>query len=220
MKPLYLQLDNNINISVREDGYINATQLCKAGNKRLDNYKESPRNIDFMNLLSIESGIPVNKLYISIIGGTKPGTWIHPLLATYFAQWISSKFAVKVSLWIEEWKKYNNNKKIYETEINNLKPDNNEYFFKEKQIQDNLSIELNGKKEVKTSSGYIDILTNDEIIEIKNGKSWKHAVGQILIYALEYPNHKKRIHLFNILPDKDIDNKCSQYNINVSYEKH
>ena len=43
-------------------------------------------------------------LKINRIGKTQY-TFAHPLCATYIAQWISTNFAVKVSSWIEEWKK-------------------------------------------------------------------------------------------------------------------
>ena len=66
--------------------------------------------------------------------------------------------------------------------------------------------------------GFIDLLTEDEIIEIKEGKSWKHAVGQVLMYAIEYPQHKKRIHLFNIEKNDTIEKYCELYGIVVSYE--
>lgn len=87
-------------------------------------------------------------------------------MATNLAQWISNDFAIKVSLWIEEWKHINDNKTIYNKEIINIKPDFN--FQKEK--------EIGGKIEVETETGFIDLLTDNEIIEIKNGKNWKEAV--------------------------------------------
>jgi hypothetical protein len=52
------------------------------------------------------------------------------------------------------------------------------------------------QREVPTLAGNIDILTERELIEVKSVKSWKCAVGQVLVYAQSYPNHQKRIHLF------------------------
>jgi hypothetical protein len=80
---------------------------------------------------------------------------------------------------------------------------------------------LAGQIEVETEVGYIDLLTDDEIIEIKDGKFWKHALGQILSYSIDYPNHKKRIHLFNIgeYNLNLIKDKCLKFNINVTFEK-
>ncbi len=91
----------------------------------------------------------------------------------------------------------------------------------EKEIQKRLCKELkNAQIEVKTPNGFIDILTDNEIIEIKNGKNWKDAVGQILIYSTSYPNHIKRIHLFNIKKDKNIEKACEIYNILVTFDEN
>ena len=60
-------------------------------------------------------------------------------------------------------------------------------------IRDKLSKKLNGKREVECSSGIIDIITDEEIIEVKNIKNWKHAIGQIISYELDYINKQKRI---------------------------
>ncbi|EHS4941908.1 KilA-N domain-containing protein [Vibrio parahaemolyticus] len=43
---------------------------------------------------------------IHVIRGGDPklqGTWVHPYLAINLAQWLSAKFAVKVSQWVTEW---------------------------------------------------------------------------------------------------------------------
>lgn len=89
----------------------------------------------------------------------------------------------------------------------------------EKQIKLKLQASLGGEIEVKTRNGYIDLLTDTEIIEIKIGKNWKAAIGQILVYALDYPKHIKRLHLFKIKNDENINNICKLHNIKVSYEE-
>jgi len=68
-----------------------------------------------------------------------------------------------------------------------------------------LNDKLNGQLEVVTQCGKIDIVTNTEIIEVKEYKLWKHALGQILVYGYYYPNKNKRIHLFN----------CKNNNMNI-----
>lgn len=67
---------------------------------------------------------------------------------------------------------------------------------KESDYRNNLAQKLDGKKDVKTLAGNIDILTNSQIIEVKEIKSWKHALGQVLVYSDYYPSHEKRIHLY------------------------
>ena len=75
---------------------INATSLCKAAGKRLDHYKEN------LHELSSVTGIPVSELFNPIIGGKYPGTWVHRKVGYHLAQWISPKFAVQVSLILDE----------------------------------------------------------------------------------------------------------------------
>lgn len=68
-----------------------------------------------------------------------------------------------------------------------------------------------------TAFGYIDILTVDEIIEVKEGRLWKHALGQILAYSDAYPEHKKIIWLFDIEINPDIEKICTKHNVEVRY---
>lgn len=53
-----------------------------------------------------------------------------------------------------------------------------------------------GELEVKCSTGIIDILTFNKIIEVKEFRAWKSAIGQILMYGNSYPNKQKTIVLF------------------------
>jgi len=97
---------NGITIMARlEDGFVNATTLCKAGGKkfndwyRLGNTKEL---IDAFNELQIlETGNPDFKS-IDIIKGKYAGSWIHPDLAIQLAQWVLPIFALQVSRWVRE----------------------------------------------------------------------------------------------------------------------
>lgn len=203
-------------IKIREkDGYINATALCKAGGKKFNDWYRLESSKSYLCFVEEYTQIPKDKL-AEINKGKYGGSWIHPIIATNIAQWISSEFAFKVSIWIEEWKQNNINKKIYVKELSRIIPDKN--ILKEKEIQLRLQIELGGEINVETENGYIDLLTSCEIIEIKDGKNWKHAVGQVLMYSFGYPNHKKRIHLFNFNQNDQVEKSCNQYNIAVTYE--
>ena len=66
----------------------------------------------------------------------------------------------------------------------------------EKSVQSALAKKLNGKTEVETPCGKIDVLTSTELIEIKKIKDWKEALGQVIVYGDYYPSHQKRIHLY------------------------
>ena len=93
----------------------------------------------------------------------------------------------------------------------------------ESYYRDKLAKSLNGRTEVKVPSGRIDILTSNQIIEVKHIKRWKDAVGQITIYGDSYPNHQKRIHLFGVENNSSkillIKEQCQKRNIIATFEE-
>lgn len=93
----------------------------------------------------------------------------------------------------------------------------------EQQVRDSLKAILGGQSEVMTSCGRIDLLTDREIIEIKQLNNWKEALGQILTYSAFFPTHNKRVHLFGSatalkkLPD--IEGACLPFGVLVTGEE-
>lgn len=76
--------------------------------------------------------------------------------------------------------------------------------------------------EVRTPAGNIDILTPDEIIEVKNSRDWKAALGQVMVYHLYHPALKKRIHLFGNKekePASVIERVCKKFRVVVTWEQ-
>lgn len=96
---------NGVNVLAREDGFINATAMCKAGGKKFNDWKRLESTKEFINEMNEigSTGIPAD-LIITISKGPNDsrGSWIHPDLAVQLAQWISPKFALKVSRWVRE----------------------------------------------------------------------------------------------------------------------
>jgi prophage antirepressor-like protein len=90
---------NGINIIFRHDGYVNATQLCKAGNKKFNDWNRLDATQQLVNELVLITGIPVCEIIESIKGH---GSWVHPKLAPHLAMWLSPSFALKVSDVINE----------------------------------------------------------------------------------------------------------------------
>ncbi|MFD0916517.1 KilA-N domain-containing protein [Pseudahrensia aquimaris] len=88
-----------------EDGYINATAMCQAADKRWNDYSILAATRSFLAALETETGIPVSGLVVSQRGGDLrfQGTWVHPQVAINLAQWLSGEFAVKVSQWVYDW---------------------------------------------------------------------------------------------------------------------
>ena len=95
---------NGIIVIAREkDGYINLTQLCKAGNKKFNDWFRSKKTKACLQVLSSETEISVSELLKYQTGsGSNQATWGHPDLAIHLAQWISPEFAMKVSKWTRE----------------------------------------------------------------------------------------------------------------------
>ena len=96
---------NGIIVLSRDDGYINATQLCKAGKKKFSHWNSLDTTKELIQALESETGIPISQLIDVKKGGNdkiNQGSWIHPDLAVQLAQWISPKFSLQVSRWIRE----------------------------------------------------------------------------------------------------------------------
>jgi len=92
-----LTLNNVIIISRNEDNYINATELCQAGNKHFNDWFQLDTTKQLINEANCETGIDV-----SLLIDFNQCSWIHPDLAIQLAQWISPKFYFQVSKWIRK----------------------------------------------------------------------------------------------------------------------
>lgn len=105
---------NGTAIQRRADGFINATAMCQAGGKRLNDYTRLDRTIEYIEALRLAltaethcgaavAGFPATLSdVIEVNQGGLPhlqGTWIHPRLAVDLARWISPAFAV----WMDGW---------------------------------------------------------------------------------------------------------------------
>lgn len=66
---------------------------------------------------------------------------------------------------------------------------------KHSEIQVVLQIREGGERGVETPTGFVDLVTDEWVIEIKHVKDWKDG-AKVLIYALNFPNRKPRVHLF------------------------
>jgi hypothetical protein len=98
-----LKLKDNYQLEYRnEDGFINITNLCKAGGKKFNDWNRLDKTKRFLDVLKSETGIPVSDL-IKVGSGskyendTKNQTWSHLQIAINIAQWISPEFDVMVS---------------------------------------------------------------------------------------------------------------------------
>jgi precorrin-2 methylase len=91
-----LVLNNTVISSRKEDNYINATQLCIAGNKIFNDWYQLDSTNEIINELTNNI---FNLELIQI--NENSDTWIYPDLAVELAQWLSYKFTFPVSRWIK-----------------------------------------------------------------------------------------------------------------------
>jgi hypothetical protein len=174
---------------------------------------------EVMSTISKILDISIDKLFLLRTGGLAEvsGTYVDPLLITSIATWCSPSFSCYISIWIEEWMTFSlqNNMKYWKT-LSECTSSSSKSI--EREHQRKLQTILGGRIEVVTDLGNIDLLTNTMIIEIKTYNHWKHAIGQILLYSNEYPEHVRWIYLFYV-PDENIMTKikknCKRYRINV-----
>jgi len=90
-----LNLNDILIFSRKEDNYINAIQLCQAGNKIFNDWISSNKIKKLINILEFKSKIKNNKLI-------EEDTWVHPDLAIQLAYWISQEYGLDVSDWIRK----------------------------------------------------------------------------------------------------------------------
>ena len=103
-----LTLKDKYHLEYREnDGFINITNLCKAGGKEFKSWNRLDKTKRFLDVLSLEVKIHTSEL-LKVGTGSKNGinitseTWAHPQIAINIAQWISPEFDVLVSKWVYE----------------------------------------------------------------------------------------------------------------------
>lgn len=92
----------------------------------------------------------------------------------------------------------------------------------EKVVRDRLASSIpNSQTEVPTKSGRIDILTPSEIIEVKQVRRYKHAIGQVTSYGHYYPKHRRRVHLYGKVSVKQqalINQECRTACVLATFE--
>jgi hypothetical protein len=79
---------NDIIIECRSDGFINATQLCKAGGKKFSDWHKTESTKELIKV--VEDNLNMNpRIFKKAVETTKgrynSGSWIHPDLAVQLA---------------------------------------------------------------------------------------------------------------------------------------
>lgn len=77
----------------------------------------------------------------------------------------------------------------------------------------------NPRREVNCAYGRIDVLTDEEVIEVKSYDEYKHAIGQVLCYGLCHPDKRKRVHIFGE-HSEIVRRACDDLGIGYSHDNH
>lgn len=93
-------------------------------------------------------------------------------------------------------------------------------------VRDALALRVGGNTEVQTPSGFIDVLSESEVIEVKYFSKWKDGLGQVLAYQSHYPRLGKRLHLFAHGGDNNTakyvglaKSVCGTHGVRVTFEQ-
>lgn len=214
----------DLSLPVRKrDGYINASKLCQAGGRLMGDWNALKSTKLVIQETCAELGKTKDELMQIVFVGTNQlfsGTYVHPRLVVHIASWISPRFAVKVSSFVEQWRAACvENELEYRRQVSNCviyHPAETEQ--EEKKWQIYLAERENGEVEVPAGDGRADVVSARKIIEIKKADSWKHALGQVQVYARDFKDREKWIALFGNADSKDyIRDVCRDFGVYVEF---
>jgi prophage antirepressor-like protein len=204
---LKLPNGSSITILMREDGYINATMLCKAhGKKLLGHYNENKQTKAYLEELSINIGIPILELFVTNVGGNHSGTWVHRKVAIHLAQWLSPSFAVQVSNWLDELLITG------KVEIGNEKSDKElEY-----KLQERINLLTEEKEEIINTSKKQLEESQEEVKKLmkKYVKQPKEVVDQKNVVYLMTSEESEKNGEYNVGKALDLSKRKESYNHN------
>ena len=98
-----ITINDIVIISRPIDHYIDATQLCKAGGKKFEDWLSLDSTKEFTREIESIRGIPSLLLIETNKGDTsrfRRGSWIHFDLSIQLAQWLSPTIAIQVTSWL------------------------------------------------------------------------------------------------------------------------
>ena len=215
-----------------QTGYINATKFCTAasdGKKMLKDYLRLDRYKNLIAEYTKEEGSEqiCSALVIQVTTGVNElrGTYFNPDLLLDLASWVSPIVLIRTARFIKEWRLLSPENDIrFHKEIGEALKKGilmNEHTRSETVIRDQVACDENGIVEVETLAGFIDVLTDTKIIEVKTFCNWKHALGQVQAYGYFYPVKEQWIYLFDTPEDASrkeiVETVCTAKNVGVKY---
>lgn len=214
-------------VIVDQHGYVNGTKLTATIGRRFVDWTRLRRTQTFKQavlqqlldqgtpILGCEDHAPtVDDLCYLVTGGQNRETWgtyLHPLLVTNLACWISPSFGASVAQWVEEWRADNQERYLQALDEMTVYEDQQP----EDVVQEKLTRLLGCRREVSCVYGRIDLLTHHLLIEVKSREDWMKGLGQLLSYGVDYPDRRKVLYIYDGgLPDTHVA-VCRSHKIRV-----
>jgi hypothetical protein len=202
-----------------------ATDMCNAYKREAKAYlrhiKKPRKHGSILRIYADVLKLSSTQIVVTKDRGRLRSTWVHPSLALHLATWASHEFGAWANDKLTTFYKLDTEfTHVKEVATKALTSTPNEQQDEESVVRRKLAIRENGEEEVSTTSGRVDIVTAEEIIEVKRGRKWKHALGQVLAYGIDMPLKRKRIHLFDAEEElvKSAKRICTQFDVLVTYE--
>ena len=169
------------------DGYISGSDMCRVNDKRSARYLGAVHTKPTIDGVAKYLGLVREDILQTIPHGARLGTWVHPVLAPYFAQWVLPELAPHVSGWVYEWNVH------AASTIEQLIIDTKQAL---KDLTcDRLTLKWGGgaQRNVVLPSGTANIVTNDFVIVVGEYIEYQHALGRALIYAYDLSKLGKKV---------------------------
>jgi hypothetical protein len=92
--------------------------------------------------------------------------------------------------------------------------------FEEREWRELLATRESAAVEVATPAGFIDVLSDTAVYEIKHYRGWKSALGQVLAYSYYYPTKTRKLFLYGESESDDremISTICARHWVQVEW---
>ena len=199
---------NGVSVLMDEEGYYNASKICRDNDKRFSNWLQNDRTKRILEMIStkleipmdsLETGNPVstNSLMFKRKGGNghneTQGWWIHPKVVHYLAEWADLEYAWKVGEIMDAI-----NERIHlkctslEDELDSLHDEN-----------DKLKHELESvKDELKTVKDDYDMLNEENEILHENAKNLTNNVNELKTRSVPKGTNDKLLRVLKITDNR------------------
>lgn len=87
------------------DGYLSATDMCKAVEKSFSDYRRSKASEEVVQSIISTTGIPASGLIQSVSESVSEfnGVWVQPQIGMHLARWGSPDLGKAASKWVTDW---------------------------------------------------------------------------------------------------------------------